>query len=228
MTSITGRLSQFCLFPLTQTNRDKKKEIYKHSCKHFKAENFLNDQNIDWNQVLNIEKKLIDKSFDKFLNIFQLLSDTYTSKKTLQCYTKCFIQTMETKTKKFQESKIHNKKKNYDEFNRYKNYIDILTRKNKWNHYLKFFQEQKNKWKIWDGIKSIININKMSKNSINCLKINRNKETNRATLHDSLNNFFVTVAQNVEAKLVHTDKHYFGYLTLFFWHLHCLEKLRIY
>lgn len=131
MTSITGRLSQFCLFPLTQTNRDKKKEIYKHSCKHFKAENFLNDQNIDWNQVLNIEKKLIDKSFDKFLNIFQLLSDTYTSKKTLQCYTKCFIQTMETKTKKFQESKIHNKKKNYDEFNRYKNYIDILTRKNK-------------------------------------------------------------------------------------------------
>ena len=41
--------------------------------------------------------------------------------------------------------------------------------------------------KTWDGIKSIINNNKTSKKSINCLKINGNEETNSATLSDSLN-----------------------------------------
>ena len=67
--------------------------------------------------------------------------------------------------------------------------------------------------KTWDGIKSIINNNKTSKKSINCLKINGNEETNSATLSDSLNNFFVTIAQTNKAKLVYTYKHYSGYLT---------------
>ena len=67
--------------------------------------------------------------------------------------------------------------------------------------------------KTWGGIKSIININKTSKKSINCLKINGNEETNPSTLSDSLNNFFVTIARKIEAKLVHTDKHYSDYLT---------------
>ena len=66
--------------------------------------------------------------------------------------------------------------------------------------------------KRWNGIKSIININKTSKKSINCLKINGNEETNPATFSESLINFFVTIAQKIEAKLVHTDKHYSYYL----------------
>ena len=70
-----------------------------------------------------------------------------------------------------------------------------MRRKSKANHY-KFFQKHtKNMHKTWDGIKSIININKASKKNINCLKINKNEETNPATLSDSLNNFFVNIAQ---------------------------------
>ena len=67
--------------------------------------------------------------------------------------------------------------------------------------------------KTWDGIKSIFNINQTSKKNINCLIINGNEETNPATLSDSLNNFFIMIEQKIEAKLVHTDKHYFDYLT---------------
>ena len=88
--------------------------------------------------------------------------------------------------------------------------------------------------KTWNGIKSIININKTSKKSTNSLKQkkNRNKETNTATLSDTLNNFFVTIALKIEAKLVHTDKHYSDYLTspteiLSFWQLHLSKKLRM-
>ena len=62
-------------------------------------------------------------------------------------------------------------------------------------------EHKKNMRKVWEGIKSIININNTSEKSINFLKINGNEEIN-ATLSDSLNNFFVTIAQKIEAKLV--------------------------
>ena len=60
-------------------------------------------------------------------------------------------------------------------------------------------------YKTWDGIKFNINIKKTLKKSINCFKINGNEETNPTTLSDSLNNFLVTIAQKIEAKLVHID-----------------------
>ena len=68
-------------------------------------------------------------------------------------------------------------------------------------------------YKTWDGLKFNINIKKTLKKSINCLKINENEETNPTTLSDSLNNFLVTIAQKIEVKLVHIDKHYSNYLT---------------
>ena len=43
--------------------------------------------------------------------------------------------------------------------------------------------------------------------------MNGNEETNPATLSDSLNNFSVMIAQKIEDNSVHTDKHYFDYLT---------------
>ena len=59
-----------------------------------------------------------------------------------------------------------------------------------------FYEEhKKNMRKIWDGIKFIININKTSKKSI------------AASIKWKRNGFFVTIAQKIEAKLVHTDKH---------------------
>ena len=72
--------------------------------------------------------------------------------------------------------------------------ILYLDKKKQSEHYHKFFQEHmKNMRKTWNGIKSIININKTSKKSINCLKINGNEETSSATLSESLNSFFVTI-----------------------------------
>ena len=53
---------------------------------------------------------------------------------------------------------LHNKVKQYG------NYINILTRNSKANHYQKSFQDhKKNLHKIWEGVKMIININKTTK-----------------------------------------------------------------
>ena len=61
LTSSSDHLAQFRLFPLSQPNCDKKKEIYKHNFKHFKAEHFLNDV-----KALEIDKELVTKSSDNF------------------------------------------------------------------------------------------------------------------------------------------------------------------
>ena len=52
------------------------------------------------------------------------------------------------------------KERLYNEFQRYRNSITILSRNSKANHYQNFFQEHKqNMLKTWEGVKSIININ---------------------------------------------------------------------
>ena len=140
MTSISDHPAHFLLFPLSQTNRDKKKEIYKRTFKHFKAENFLNDvQNIDSDQALKIEKKLVDKSFDKFFDIFELLLDTHAtlkrlpnaelkflSKPWITNAIKTSIRNKDRLYKRILRTKnLQQKEILYDKFKRCRNYINI-------------------------------------------------------------------------------------------------------
>ena len=160
LTSISDHLAQFLLFPLSHTNRDKKKEICKRTFKHFKAENFLNDvQNIDWDQALKTDKKLVDKSFDKFFKTFELLLETHVPLKRLsnaevkfssKPWTTNAIKTSIRNKDRFckrilRTKNLQQKETLYDKFKRYRNYVSILTRKSKANHYNKFFQEHKKK-----------------------------------------------------------------------------------
>ena len=66
----------------------------------------------------------------------------------------------------------------YNEFKRYRNMINILTRNSKANHYQNFFQERKeNILETSEGIKSIINTNTTKNKYINCLSVNNTNET---------------------------------------------------
>ena len=59
---------------------------------------------------------------------------------------------------------LHNKVKQY------RNYINILTRNSKANHYQKFSQDhKKNLQKTWEGVKMVININKPTKKEVTVL-----------------------------------------------------------
>ena len=84
----------------------------------------------------------------------------------------------------------------HNEVKQYRNYINILTRNSKANHYEKLFQNhKKNLHKTWGGVKMVININKTTKKDINCLNINGNEETDPAILSQTSNSFFLTIAQ---------------------------------
>ena len=52
----------------------------------------------------------------------------------------------------------------------------------------------------------IININKTTKKEVNCLDINRNQEVDPAILSQTFNEFFSTIAQKIESKLINTTK----------------------
>ena len=99
------------------------------------------------------------------------------------------------------------------EFKYYKNLINKLTGINKTNFYKSFFDEHKNdSKKTWDGIRSIINVKGNSKEQIKSIKINDKVESSPRILADSFNNFFVTIAENTDKNIIHTNANYKDYL----------------
>ena len=52
--------------------------IYQRNFKSFNQQIFLEDiQNLNWNNVLELEKKDVDNSFDEFFLMIETLLDTY-------------------------------------------------------------------------------------------------------------------------------------------------------
>ena len=62
------------------------------------------------------------------------------------------------------------------------------------------------------GIKSIINISKKSNKTINYIKLNDQEVTNPFEVARPFNQFFCTVGQKIEDKIIHTDTKYQDFL----------------
>ena len=54
----------------------------------------------------------------------------------------------------------------------------------------------------WNGIKSIIYINKKMKKDINCLKVDDQQATNSFVISNYFNKFFTTIAKKIESIIV--------------------------
>ena len=117
------------------------------------------------------------------------------------------------KTKSSQQKMLHN------EFERYRNSINILSRNSKANYSQNFFQEHKqNILKTWIGIRSIIHISTTKNRSINCTNIKNVEEADPFVLSSSFNKFFTNIVKKkkkkeAESNIVHTTKNYTNYLT---------------
>ena len=89
-----------------------------------------------------------------------------------------------------------------------------LTRATKFNHYNNYFQENRlNLFKTWEGIRDIINITKKSKNNINSIQVNGRDITDPAIIANEFNNYFTTIAKQIEAKLIAPNLHFSHYLS---------------
>ena len=78
VTSISDHLAQSLFLPIDQLKTNNNKNIYQRNFKCFNQQIFLEDiQNLNWNNVLELEKKDVDNSFDKFFLIVETLLYTY-------------------------------------------------------------------------------------------------------------------------------------------------------
>ena len=103
-------------------------------------------------------------------------------------------------------------KKIEQEFKTYKNYLLRITRTSKFKHYNNYFQENRlNLFKTWEGIRDTINITKKSKNNINFIQVNGRDITDPAIIE--FNNYFTTIAKQIDAKLITPNSHFSNYLS---------------
>jgi len=84
-------------------------------------------------------------------------------------------------------------------YNLFRNRVDNELKKSKKTYYKNYFNNNsKDVKKIWDGIKSIINVNKYRFPSITQLKVNNTIVDDQNKIAQELNNFFVNVGPTIE------------------------------
>ena len=84
----------------------------------------------------------------------------------------------------------------------FRNRVNREIKKNKKQYYNNLFEQYNNdSKKTWEGIKSIININKVKFPQISQLKVNNKTLNDQKDIAQELNNFFVNVGPNVEKEI---------------------------
>ena len=87
-------------------------------------------------------------------------------------------------------------------YNKFCNRVNRELKKSKINYYSNFFdRNQSNVQKIWEGIKSIVNINKSKTRNITHLNSNGTVIDNPNLIAQKFNEFFVNVGPNTERKV---------------------------
>ena len=80
VTSISDHLAQFLFLLIDQFKANNNKNIYQCNFKSFNQQTFLEDiQHLNWNNMLELEKKDFDNSFNRFFLMIETLLDNYAS-----------------------------------------------------------------------------------------------------------------------------------------------------
>ena len=89
-------------------------------------------------------------------------------------------------------------------YNIFRNRVNRELNKSKKDYYSKFFEDNKtNSKKIWEGIRSIINLKNSKHNIINQLNVNEKLIDDPNQIAESLNDFFVNVGPKTESSIPH-------------------------
>ena len=89
----------------------------------------------------------------------------------------------------------------YNEYKLIRKNITRMKRDSKMEYYKKFFDSTKNKMStIWEGIRSIVNINNTSKKDIKILDKNGKKITDLQKIVNLFNNHYANVGPNIDKK----------------------------
>ena len=226
--SISDHLAQFLLIPLDTGFIPKHVYTYKQDTKNYDKENFFLDLiSTDFKNEMNFEKRDPNHSFDKMLLSLNSLIDKYMpvkkmSKKEIKNQNSPWInkeiqekiKTREKLYKKYVKSKNPTIKENYHkQFKEIRNEIVDDIRESKKQFYQSYFSKNSNNIKeTWKGIKTIINIKNKSKNYQSSLLVDNNLITDPKKVADSFNDYFSSIADNLQKKIRNHGKHFTEYL----------------
>ena len=209
-----GHLPSFMIMPRQNQNHlPKQHNLYTRNSTNFSSENFILDYlNIDWDEVIDINRNDINFSMDNFLSKFNALLDGHmplrklTQKEFKQKFkpwiSKNIIGKISEKNKIFR--KYINCKNDickaelFEQFKILKNETTHLTCSGKKAYYQKYFAENKNNLqKIWKGIKEIINIKSKNFDYPTCLLVGDINITDPTAI---TNDYFTSIADDILKK----------------------------
>ena len=183
---------------------------------------------MNWDEVLSLEGRNIDTTFDSFNSTVNKLVDrhlptvTLTHRKSKLKRQKPWITTGILKSiskrdfyfRKFLKAKSDScKSKFHNLFKLYRNQIISLCRRSKSNHFTRYFNSySQNAKKIWIGIKQIISLKPPKSSDIISLKIGNSVTSDPASVANEFNSFFTSIADTIRTKIPPEAKHFSKYL----------------
>jgi len=117
--------------------------------------------------------------------------------------------------KKFCSTKNRERKeKLFSDYKKYKNTLANVLQQSKDTYYKSYFLDnKKNAVKIWQGIKQIINFNPKVKCSPTSILKNKELITNTKEIAEHFNEYFTSIAQTIDEKIIPTNKNYKDYIS---------------
>ena len=225
--SISDHFSQFAQIDIFEKIHTTKKARYSRDWKNFNRDRFNYElSNLNWANVTSLENDTNTSLSNFYSKIIDLL-DHMAPVKRLTKKEKGLIErpwiTSGILKSMISRDKIHSdfrKEKNIDAksilFNAYKrkrNMVTLLIRLSKKQYYNDYFIEhQSNVKKTWEGIRSLLNVNKKGDTSINKLLHNNTEITNPLEMANAMNNFFVNIGKTVEGKIPQGNKRFSDFL----------------
>ena len=209
LTDFSDHFSQF--LSVKETSLETKNlKIYKRDYSNFSVESFRDDVSIQ--NFHNNFEDVNDKFNDFYFRLAGCVNRHAPLKqlppKKIKFDNKPWISSKIQKMIKIKNNIFQRKKSNplSDNlkrlYNKFRNRVNRELKKSKINYYSNFFDRNKsNVQKIWEGIKSIVNINKSKTRNITHLNSNGTVIDNPNLIAQKFNEFFVNVGPNTERKV---------------------------
>ena len=226
--TVSDHLPQFLIVNNSSKQIPKDHNITTRNMRNFNQENFLSDlQDLDWDDMLDIQKGDVDYSMSRFLSAFNDKLNQHAplkkaNKKELKHQQKpwitkgilCSMRKRDIIFRQFQNCTHQVRKNNlHNKYKTYRNQISTLVRASKKNHLKLFFTiNMKNSRKVWEGIRSILNTKNNSKFLPSCVIADGKNCTDPTDIANTFNTFFSNVGKKVQNSVYSRHVHFSQYL----------------
>ena len=204
--TVSDHQPDFLISPNTNSDISKHHNIYRRDWSNFDLTKFKSEYDkINWNESIKPEKNDANFSFNSFLVKLTELIDKFAPNKKLNnkqvklldkpwikkgILTAC--RTHDSIFRKFKRLKDPLRKTaEYETYKRHRNMVSNLIWKSKKDYMTKYFDKHsRNTRKVWQGIKSIINVKNTNHFRPSCINTKNGPSSDYSTIANEFNIFF--------------------------------------